>query len=193
MNREPNGWPPWLPALPGSWPATAFVAWYNGHPDFQECEFDLSCRRAVVIGNGNVAVDVARMLALAEEELAPTDTTDPAIAAILGSPIEEIVMLGRRGPAEASFTTPELKELGEIAAAVSKGKSKDELAEEHADLLILLLGNCIALDLDIETAFHKKCAKVLSRPVRRLPDGKIRVTEYQPSAAPTPETNGEET
>ena len=86
-----------------------------------------------------------------------------------------------------------MEELGEIAAAVSKGKGKDELAEEHADLLILLLGNCIALDLDIETAFYKKCAKVLSRPVRRLPDGKIRVTEYQPSAAPTPETNGEET
>jgi len=101
--------------LPGSWPATAFVAWYNGHPDFQGCEFDLSCRRAVVIGNGNVAVDVARMLALADEELAPTDTTDAAIAAILASPIEEIVVLGRRGPAEASFTTPELQELGELA------------------------------------------------------------------------------
>ncbi len=103
--------------LPGSWPATVFVAWYNGHPDFQELEFDLSCKRAVVIGNGNVAIDVARMLALAEEEIAPTDTTDPAIAAILASEIEEIVMLGRRGPAEASFTTPELIELGELAAA----------------------------------------------------------------------------
>lgn len=101
--------------LAGSHPATEFVAWYNGHPDFQGCEFDLSCRRAVVIGNGNVAVDVARMLALADEELAPTDTTDAAIAAILASPIEEIVVLGRRGPAEASFTTPELQELGELA------------------------------------------------------------------------------
>ena len=68
--------------LPGSWAATEFVAWYNGHPDFQELAFDLSGERAVVIGNGNVAVDVARMLALTPEELAPTDTTDAAIAAI---------------------------------------------------------------------------------------------------------------
>jgi ferredoxin--NADP+ reductase len=103
--------------LRGSWPATAFVAWYNGHPDFQHLSFDLSCERAVVIGNGNVAVDVARMLALAESEIAPTDTTDAAIEAILASPIEEILMLGRRGPAEASFTTPELQELGELADA----------------------------------------------------------------------------
>ena len=100
--------------LPGSWAATEFVAWYNGHPDFQHLEFDLDTERAVVIGNGNVAVDVARMLALAESELAPTDTTDAAIAAILASPIEEILVLGRRGPAQASFTTPELKELGEL-------------------------------------------------------------------------------
>jgi ferredoxin--NADP+ reductase len=103
--------------LPGSWAATEFVAWYNGHPDFQDLVFDLSVKRAVVIGNGNVAVDVARMLALAESEIAPTDTTDAAIAAILGSEIEEIVMLGRRGPAQAAFTTPELKELGELADA----------------------------------------------------------------------------
>ena len=101
--------------LPGSWPATAFVAWYNGHPDFQRLEFDLSGERAIVVGNGNVAVDVARMLALSSEELAPTDTTDAAIAAIAGSGLREIVMLGRRGPAQAAFTNPELKELGELA------------------------------------------------------------------------------
>src|SRR5207237_6887381 len=79
--------------LPGSWPATAFVAWYNGHPDFQDLSFDLSGERAVVIGNGNVAVDVARMLALNADELAGTDTTHPAIDAIVGSGIREIVML----------------------------------------------------------------------------------------------------
>jgi ferredoxin--NADP+ reductase len=101
--------------LPGSWAATEFVAWYNGHPDYQHLEFDLSAKRAVVIGNGNVAVDVARMLALTPEELAPTDTTDPAMDAIANSGIEEIVMVGRRGPAQASFTTPELIELGELA------------------------------------------------------------------------------
>jgi ferredoxin--NADP+ reductase len=103
--------------LPGSWAATEFVAWYNGHPDFQELQFDLSGERAVVIGNGNVAVDVARMLALTPEELAATDTTDAAITALSGARFKEIVMIGRRGPAQAAFTTPELQELGELAGA----------------------------------------------------------------------------
>lgn len=103
--------------LPGSWSATELVAWYNGHPDFQELEFDLNVERAVVIGNGNVALDVARMLALTPEELAPTDTTDPAIEAIGTSTIEDIVVVGRRGPAQASWTTQELKELGDLAGA----------------------------------------------------------------------------
>src|SRR4029077_5737676 len=96
---------------------TEFVAWYNGHPDFQGLWFDLDVDRAVVIGVGNVALDVARMLALTPEELAPTDTTDEAIAAISRSPIREIVVVGRRGPAQAAFTTPELAELGELAGA----------------------------------------------------------------------------
>jgi ferredoxin--NADP+ reductase len=103
--------------LPGSWSATEFVAWYNGHPDYQELPFDLDVERAVVIGNGNVALDVARMLALTPEELAPTDTTDPAIEAIGASPLREIVIVGRRGPAQASWTTQELKEMGELAGA----------------------------------------------------------------------------
>ena len=103
--------------LPGSWAATEFVAWYNGHPDFQELEFDLSHERAVVIGNGNVALDVARMLALTPEELAPTDTTDAAIAAIVASGIREVVVLGRRGPVQAAWTSTELGELGDLAGA----------------------------------------------------------------------------
>ena len=103
--------------LPGSWSATEFVAWYNGHPDQQHLRFDLSGERAVVIGNGNVAVDVARMLALTPEELAPTDTTDAAIDAISNAGIREIVMVGRRGPVQAAFTNPELLELGELAGA----------------------------------------------------------------------------
>jgi ferredoxin--NADP+ reductase len=103
--------------LPGSWSATEFVAWYNGHPDYQELRFDLSGERAVVVGAGNVALDVVRMLALAPDEIRPTDTTDEAIEAILGSGIREIVLLARRGPAQAAFTTPELKELGELADA----------------------------------------------------------------------------
>src|SRR5881227_1554471 len=103
--------------LAGSWSATEFVAWYNGHPDYQDLEFDLNVERAVVIGNGNVALDVARMLALTPEELAPTDTTDPAIEAIGSSTVREIVVVGRRGPAQASWTTQELKEMGELAGA----------------------------------------------------------------------------
>src|SRR6476659_9423087 len=103
--------------LRGSWSATELVAWYNGHPDFQELQFDLNVERAVVIGNGNVALDVARMLALTPAELEPTDTTDPAIEAIGGATIREIVVVGRRGPAQASWTTQELKELGELAGA----------------------------------------------------------------------------
>jgi ferredoxin--NADP+ reductase len=103
--------------LPGSWAATEFVAWYNGHPDFQHLQFDLDVERAVIVGNGNVAIDVARMLALTPEELAPTDTTDAAAEAIVASPLKEIVMLGRRGPAQASFTPPEVQELGELAGA----------------------------------------------------------------------------
>jgi ferredoxin/flavodoxin---NADP+ reductase len=103
--------------LPGSWAATEFVAWYNGHPDFQDLSFDLSGERAVVIGNGNVALDVARMLALTPDELAPTDTTDPAIEAINTSGIREILVVGRRGPVQAAWTPVEVGELGELAGA----------------------------------------------------------------------------
>ena len=101
--------------LAGSIPATALVAWYNGHPDFADLDPDLSGKCAVVIGAGNVAVDVARMLALTEAELQATDTADAAIKAILGSGIEEIVLLARRGPVQAAFTTPEAIELQELA------------------------------------------------------------------------------
>jgi ferredoxin--NADP+ reductase len=118
--------------LPGSWSATEFVAWYNGHPDFQDLVFDLNVERAVVVGNGNVALDVARMLALTPEELSPTDTTEPAIEAIGASTLREIVIVGRRGPAQASWTTQELKEMGELAGAdVRIDPVEIETAEEH--------------------------------------------------------------
>ena len=103
--------------LPGSWSATEFVAWYNGHPDFQDLDFDLNVERVVVVGAGNVALDVVRMLALTRDELAVTDATDASIEAISASPIRELVVVARRGPAQAAFTTPELKELGELAGA----------------------------------------------------------------------------
>ncbi len=104
--------------LPGSHAATEFVGWYNGHPDHTDLEFDLlSAERAVVVGNGNVALDVARMLVLAPEELAPTDTADHALEVLSRSRVREVVILGRRGPAQAAFTNPELLELGELAGA----------------------------------------------------------------------------
>jgi ferredoxin/flavodoxin---NADP+ reductase len=103
--------------LPGSHAATDFVAWYNGHPDQADHEFDLSCRRAVVVGNGNVALDLARMLVLTRGELAGTDTADHALEALASSRIEEVVVLGRRGPAQAAFTNPELRELADLEDA----------------------------------------------------------------------------
>src|SRR5271169_4120090 len=104
--------------LPGAHAATEFVGWYNGHPDHTDLEFDLlSAERAVVIGNGNVALDVARMLVLAPAELAPTDTADHALDVLERSSVSEVVVIGRRGPAQAAFTNPELLELGELADA----------------------------------------------------------------------------
>ena len=100
--------------LPGSWAATEFVAWYNGHPDYRDLEFDLSAKRAVVIGNGNVAADVTRMLTLGAGELERTDVADHALEALRDSRIEEVVVLGRRGPAQAAFTSAELRELGHL-------------------------------------------------------------------------------
>ena len=100
--------------LPGSLAASDFVAWYNGHPDHAALAPDLSGTRAVVIGNGNVAIDVARMLLLPPEALRETDTADHAIAAFASSTIREVTIIGRRGPAQATFTTPELRELADI-------------------------------------------------------------------------------
>jgi ferredoxin--NADP+ reductase len=103
--------------LGGSHAATEFVAWYNGHPDYRECRFDLSTERVVVVGVGNVAVDVARILCRTEPELLNTDIADHALEALRESRVREIVMLGRRGPAQAAFTNPELRELGELEGA----------------------------------------------------------------------------
>jgi ferredoxin--NADP+ reductase len=102
---------------PGSHSATEFVAWYNGHPDFADHEFDLSASRAIVIGNGNVAVDVARMLVLDPDEVAVTDTADHAVEGLSMCGVQDVIVLGRRGPAQAAFTTPELRELGELTRA----------------------------------------------------------------------------
>jgi ferredoxin/flavodoxin---NADP+ reductase len=100
--------------LPGSWAATEFVAWYNGHPDYRDRVFDLATKRAVVIGNGNVAADVTRVLTRSVAELERTDIADHALEALRHSEIEEVVVLGRRGPAQAAFTSAELRELGHM-------------------------------------------------------------------------------
>lgn len=103
--------------LEGSHAATDFVAWYNGHPDYRDCQFDLQQEQVAVVGVGNVAVDVARILCRTADELAATDISEYALEALRKSRIREVYMLGRRGPAQAAFTNPEIKELGELADA----------------------------------------------------------------------------
>ena len=97
-----------------STPASVFVGWYNGHPDFQHWLMDLSVRRVAVVGNGNVAVDVARILASSPELLRQTDIASYALDALSASQVREVVLLGRRGPLQAAFSPGELKELGEL-------------------------------------------------------------------------------
>jgi ferredoxin--NADP+ reductase len=117
---------------PGSHPATHFVAWYNGHPDGADHEFDLSVHRAVVVGNGNVAIDVARMLVLHPDEISPTDTADHALEVLAQSQVQEVVLLGRRGPAQAAFTNPELRELAELQRAGVEVDVEDLELDEHS-------------------------------------------------------------
>ena len=124
--------------LRGSHAATEFVAWYNGHPDHCGLEVDLQAKQAVVVGAGNVAIDVARMLALAPAELEITDTADHAMEVLRASGIEEITILARRGPLQAAWTNPELLEMGELERADLEvvGGELDELsavALEEAD------------------------------------------------------------
>ncbi len=103
--------------LPGVVGAGDFVGWYNGHPDFRDVTIDVGTERAIVIGNGNVALDVARILATPPDRLATTDIADHALDALRGSRIREVVVLGRRGPGQAAFTSPELRELAELTGA----------------------------------------------------------------------------
>jgi ferredoxin--NADP+ reductase len=103
--------------LQGSHPATEFVAWYNGHPDYRDHPFDLSVEHAAVVGVGNVAIDVARILVRTPDELVKTDIAAHALEALRHSHIKEVFLLGRRGPVQAAFTNPEVKEVGEMADA----------------------------------------------------------------------------
>ena len=137
--------------LPGSMSAAAFVPWYNAHPDFKDEEIDLNCETAVVIGAGNVAMDVARMLALEPSELDPTDTADHAIAAFKKSAVRNVIISARRGPENAAFTSPELRELpklehtnviidkSEIDSAILRaGDSPEKDVKSNLDAMLLI-------------------------------------------------------
>jgi ferredoxin/flavodoxin---NADP+ reductase len=150
--------------LKGSHAATEFVAWYNGHPDYRDRQFDLRQERAAVVGVGNVAIDVARILCRSPEELAATDIADYALDALRKSRIREVYLLGRRGPAQAAFTNPEVKELGELAeadvAALPEEVELDPLSRD-------------ALERSPDRATLKKL-EILRDYARRAPSGKPR-------------------
>jgi ferredoxin--NADP+ reductase len=153
--------------LPGSWAATELVAWYNGHPDFQRLSFDLAnVERAVVVGNGNVALDVARMLALTREELAPTDATDQAIEAILASGIREIVVLGRRGPVQAAWTSTELGEMGELAGADIVVDPDELVLEPASEAELAASSNLVQRNVEILRGFAAREPEGKPRSVR---------------------------
>jgi len=119
--------------LPGAHSATDFVGWYNAHPDYRSMTFDFSGASAVVVGNGNVAMDVARILLVPAEELRRTDIAEHALEALAHSQIREVTVLGRRGPAEAAFTTKELRELGELPDCDVIVAAEDLEFEHHGD------------------------------------------------------------
>ena len=150
--------------LKNSHAATEFVAWYNGHPDYRHLTFDLSHERAAIVGVGNVSVDVARILSRTPEELAATDIADYALEALRASRVREVYLLGRRGPAQAAFTNPEVKELGELAdadvTAVPEEVELDELSRA-------------AMQRAGDRATQKK-VDLLQAFARRAPSGKRR-------------------
>jgi ferredoxin--NADP+ reductase len=137
--------------LPGSLSAADFVPWYNSHPDYVDVKVPLDCDTAVVIGAGNVAMDVARMLALEPSELDPTDTADHAISAFKASAVRDVYISARRGPEHAAFTSPELRELPKLehtnilinkedidAAIVRAGAEPEKDVKSNLDAMLLI-------------------------------------------------------
>jgi ferredoxin--NADP+ reductase len=161
--------------LIGSHPATAFVAWYNGHPDYCHAEFDLSQESVAIVGVGNVAIDVARILCLTPDELRATDMPAYAVAALSKSRVREVHLLGRRGPAQAAFTNPELKELGELAEAdVNVRRDEAELDEVSR--------------AELETATDRMLSKkveLIQEYAARPPEGKPRRLNLRFLVSPT--------
>jgi ferredoxin--NADP+ reductase len=172
--------------LPGSLSAAEFVPWYNSHPDFYSVDVPLNCETAVVIGAGNVAMDVARMLALDPSELDPTDTADHAISAFKESKIREVLISARRGPEHAAFTSPELRDLpklehtnvllnrSDIEAAVAR--AGDEIEKDTKSNLdaMLLISEKVATS-------HERTMKFqfLATPVEIKGAGKVEEVVFQ--------------
>jgi ferredoxin--NADP+ reductase len=167
---------------PGSHPATEFVAWYNGHPDATDFAYDLSAKRAVVIGNGNVAIDVARMLVLDPDEVAPTDTADHAVSAFAAAQVEHVTLLGRRGPAQAAFTNPELRELGELARADVVVDPADVELDEHSTAW---------LESDAADATARRNVEILRDYAQRERTGKSHAIELKFLHSPVEVLGGE--
>jgi ferredoxin--NADP+ reductase len=169
--------------MPGSHSATDFVAWYNGHPDYNDLEFDLSAETAVVVGNGNVAMDVTRMLATDPELLAKTDCADHALEVLRESKVREVIVLGRRGPAQAAFTNPELLELDELTRADVFVDPADCELDEHSAESLEGEGNITARkNVEILTGYstaepsgseHKIHLRFLVSPVEILGDERV--------------------
>ena len=150
--------------LKGSHAATEFVGWYNSHPDYRDCQFDLSQERVAIVGVGNVAVDVARILCLTPEELAVTDIASHALKALSKSCIKEVYLLGRRGPAQAAFTNPEIKELGTLADADTIVLPEEAQLDDVSRA---------ALESSDDRATRKK-VEILQEYASRKPTGKTR-------------------
>jgi len=172
--------------LPGSLSAAEFVPWYNAHPDFHSVEVPLDCETAIVIGAGNVAMDVARMLALEPSELDPTDTADHAIAALKKSTIREVVISARRGPEHAAFTSPELRELPKLehtnvlinksdieAAIVRAGDAIEKDTKNNLDAMLLIS--------EKETTSHHRTMKFqfLATPIEIKGSNKVEEVVFQ--------------
>ncbi len=151
--------------LPGSHPATEFVAWYNAHPDYRDLQFDLTQENVAVIGVGNVAMDVARILARTVDELRETDIADYALDALAQSRVTNIYILGRRGPAQAKFTNAEIKEFGEMADA-------DVIVAPEEVELDPLSQAYLASDQADKNAIRN--VEILREYAQRQPDGKRR-------------------
>jgi ferredoxin--NADP+ reductase len=166
--------------LPGSMSAATFVPWYNAHPDFKDESVDLSTSTAVVIGAGNVAMDVARMLALEPSELDPTDTADHAIAAFKSSAVRTVVISARRGPEHAAFTSPELRELPKLEhtnVIIEKRDIAEALSRVGEDIEKDVKSNldAMALIADQVPAGHERTMKFqfLSTPKEIRGEGKV--------------------